>query len=75
MTSIVELIDKIKERKGRGSITLHFDGQGNDPSPELDLKVKGNEVFELFGGKEVKKPYPELRGENQFPSIRGSKNQ
>jgi len=68
MISIVELIDRIKERKGKGSITLHFDGQGNDPSPELDLKVKGNEVFELFGGKEVKKPYPELRKENQFSS-------
>ena len=75
MTSIVEIINKIKERKGKGSITLHFDGQGNDPSPELDLKVKGNEVFELFGGKEVKKTYPELTGSNQFPPIKGSKYQ
>jgi len=72
MTSILEIIDKIKEKKGRGSITLHFDGLGNDPSPELDLKVKGNEVFELFAGKEVKKSYPDF---NQFPLSKGIKTQ
>ena len=45
MKAIVDLIQKLLERKFRGSLTLHFDGQGTIPKVEVNHSGKPEDVI------------------------------
>lgn len=44
MKAIVELIEKLLARRFRGSLTLHFDGQGTIPKVDVVHSGKPDEV-------------------------------
>jgi hypothetical protein len=45
---INQLIDLAKEKRFRGTMTLNFDGEGNDPFGMVDVGVKGQMIIEFF---------------------------
>lgn len=45
MKAIVDIIQRLLERKFRGSLTLHFDGLGSVPKVEVSLTGKPDDVI------------------------------
>lgn len=50
MNKLLLLIEKILNFRLRGSITIHFDGLGGFKE-EMNLSVKGDEVYKLLTNK------------------------
>ncbi len=50
MHRLIAILEKILNLRIRGSLTIHFDGQGGF-TPEYDFKLKDSEMNKLIGLK------------------------
>lgn len=51
---LVSVYRKLREKRYKGSLTLHFGGDSLEPGINLDLNnIKGSEVIEMFCDKNI----------------------